>query len=138
MKIVVNNVNNYSIGYKGSYFPAVTQKRVNGNKKYLHQLINHKDLDVVDVENYNIDNLELEELKLIADIKNIDIYELDEDDIILKLKGEYEEIEEIKEIEEEIKEIEEEEEEIEEEVYEKQEEMIFEKWSEEIEEEGDV
>lgn len=96
MKIIVNNVNDYSIGFKGSYFPAVSQKRVKGDINFLNQLIKKEELDVVDVEDINY-NLKLEDLKTIAKIKDISYSGYTKDEVIAKLKGEYVEEEETEE-----------------------------------------
>jgi len=102
MIIKVLNPTNRNIGFKGVSYQKHNLKKLVVNSHMLHILADHPELEVVYIDNFVPEDYKLDTLKLIADIKNINITGLNKQDIIDKLNGVYEEEQEEVEEEEEV------------------------------------
>lgn len=96
MKITIQNLNKYSVGYKGRYYPSISQREIEGDIEKVKEYNNHKDLKVSEIRDIDF-SLNLDDLQLIAKINNIPYSGSTKSELISKLKGE--------EVKEEIKEV---------------------------------
>lgn len=90
MKLTIQNKNEYSVGFKGGYFPKLSQKIiVGGTIDTLNKYLESEDLTVVKVEEINY-SLNLTDLQKIAKINGVVYSGLTKGELKTALKeGEY-------------------------------------------------
>ena len=70
MKLKIQNKNKYSIGFKGRYYPKLSQKTVIGTIETLNDFLTKEDLTIAAVEDINY-TLNLTDLQKIAKINGV-------------------------------------------------------------------
>lgn len=70
MKLKIQNKNKYSIGFKGRYYPQLSQKIVVGTIETLNDFLTKEDLTIAAVEDINY-TLNLSDLQKIAKINGV-------------------------------------------------------------------
>lgn len=90
MKFKIQNLNQRSIGFKGRYFPAISQKSAEGDMELLNAYINKEGLTVKEVEDINF-TLNLTDLQKIAKINGVKYSGLTKEELKQALKGEVKE-----------------------------------------------
>lgn len=87
MKLTIQNKNEYNIGFKGRYYPKMSQKTVVGTIDTLNKYLESEDLTVAEVDEINY-TLNLSDLQKIAKINGVTYSGLSKEELKTALKEE--------------------------------------------------